>query len=179
MSFNIGMLNPKIRGNIACLIRSAQNLGANTVFIIGGVIRDKYKDNINKFSHQKDTQDGFDKITVLYYRTLEEFLNHLPAKTTLVIIEMLKNAKTLGSYEHPNNATYLMGSEATGFTTEDLRMIDEYFENLNKEIPAEYLAGHTKTVHLQHVMMETPRSLNLAVTGAIVMYDRQAKLGLT
>ena len=67
MTFNIALLNPKNRDNLATIIRSGQNFGANTIFVIGGFIKEKYKGNIHKFSHQMNTQDGLSKVTLLYF----------------------------------------------------------------------------------------------------------------
>lgn len=175
MNFNIAFLNPRNRENIASMIRTGQNFGLNTMFVIDGVIKDKYKGNIHKFGHQMDTQDGANNITLLYFETLTDFLKHLPAKTTLIIVETLKEAKNLVEYNHPDNATYLFGTEISGISPEDIKLIRDYFIDLNKHIPSEYLNNHKKTAHLDFISLDTPKSLNVAVCSAIIMYDRYCK----
>ena len=43
---NYVLLEPKNRDNLATIIRSGQNFGVKTVFVIGGFVREKYKGNI-------------------------------------------------------------------------------------------------------------------------------------
>ena len=176
MTFNFAMLNPKNRDNLATIIRSGQNFGANTIFVIGGFIKDKYKGNIHKFSHQMNTQDGLSKVTLLYFSDLSQFLQHLPAQTTLVVVETLESALNLKEYRHPLNATYLLGRETKGITKNEFSEIQDFFSNLNAEIPQEHLKKHSKTAHLDLIKIETPQSLNQGVCGSIVMYDRQCKM---
>lgn len=175
MGFNIVLLHPRNRENIASIIRTGQNFNLNTLFIIGGVIKDTYKGNIHKFSHQMDTQDGISHITLLYFDSLTDFLKHLPAQTTLVIVETLDTAKNLPEYSHPLNVTYMFGREKSGIQDNEIKQIKEYFFEMQKDIPEQYLTSHKKTPHLDFIKLETPKSLNLAVCGALVMYDRYYK----
>ena len=173
---NIALLEPKNRENLATVIRSGQNFGVNAVFVIGGFVRESYRGNIHKFSHQMNTQDGLSSVTLMYFETLQDFLRHLPAQTTLVLVETLESASSLTVYEHPPNATYLLGREAKGILKVELDEIQNYFLNLSAAIPAQYRDGHRKTARLQCVRIDTPRSLNLGVCASIVMYDRLSKL---
>lgn len=118
-----------------------------------------------------NTQDGVSNVTLLYFPELSDFLNHLPAQTTLVLIEQLDGAKTLKNYNHPNNATYLFGRETTGIEKHQLTTIEHYFEQLNASVPPEYLEGHKKTAHLHKIKIDTPQSLNVGVCASILMYD--------
>ncbi len=61
---NIVLLEPKNRDNLATTIRSGQNFGVNTIFVIGGFVKEQYKGNIHKFSHQMNTQDGVTHVTL-------------------------------------------------------------------------------------------------------------------
>ena len=139
--------------------------------MIGGFIEERYKGNIHKFSHQMNTQDGVSYITLLYFPELPGFLKHLPAQTTLVLIELLDGAQDLKDYQHPNNATYLFGRETTGIEADQLTEIEDYFERLNASVPPEYLEDHKKTAHLHKIKIDTPQSLNVGVCASIVMYD--------
>ncbi len=172
---NFVLLEPKNRENLATIIRSGQNFGVKTVFVIGGFVKDKYKGNIHKFSHQMNTQDGISQVTLMYFESLSCFLKHLPAQTTLVIIETVEEAVELSEFKHPNNATYMLGREAKGITNIDLQEIKSYFESLVKGIPPEFVNQNRKTAHLVYVKINTPQSLNLGVCGSIVMYDRNSK----
>jgi len=173
---NFVLLEPKNRENLATIIRSGQNFGVKSVFVIGGFIRDKYKGNIHKFNHQMNTQDGISTVTLMYFESLSLFLKHLPAQTTLVIIETVEKAVELKEFKHPKNATYMLGSEAKGFTKHDLIEIESYFKSLTKGIPEAFISQNSKTAHLAYVKINTPQSLNLGVCGSIVMYDRNNKL---
>jgi len=171
---NIVLIKPKNRDNLATIIRSGQNFDLRTVFVIGGFIESKYKGNIHKFNHQMDTQNGLSNITLIYFSTLEEFLNHLPAQTILILIEMLNESVELKNFEHPENATYIFGRETTGIEKKDISLIVKYISKLNSNIPKEHL-DKVKTVSLNRVKITTPHSLNLGVCASIVMYDRICK----
>jgi tRNA(Leu) C34 or U34 (ribose-2'-O)-methylase TrmL len=176
MSFNIALLHPKNRENLATILRSGQNFGVNTVFVIGGFVESKYKGNIHKFSHQMDTQAGTTSLSLLYFKTLKEFLAHLPAQTTLVLVETYDYATELQNYTHPLNATYLFGRETTGIGSNDLSVIESFFTKLHTDIPKKYVKNHSKTAHFDKVRINTPNSLNIGVCSSIIMYDRQSKL---
>lgn len=174
---NVALLEPKSRENLATVLRSGQNFGVQAVFVIGGFVRDRYKGSIHKFDHQMNTQDGIARVTLLYFETLQLFLQHLPAQTTLVIVETLDGAQDLTSFEHPSNATYLLGRETKGVQKTEVEQIEAHFAELCADVPPEHRARHKKTAHLQFVKLATAQSLNLGVCASIVMYDRHAKRG--
>ena len=173
---NIVLLEPKNRANLATIIRSGQNFGVNAVFVIGGFVKEQYKGNIHKFSHQMNTQNGISATTLIYFEKLADFLKHLPAQTTLVVIESIDESSDLRTFKHPENATYMFGREAKGITKSDIQLIKQYFDTLHKNIPAEYAGRHNKTAYLEFVKIQTPQSLNLGVCASIVMYDRHSKV---
>ncbi len=175
MGYNFALLNPKSRENIASLLRSGQNFGLNTLFIIGGYVSEKHHGNVHKFSHQMNTQNGIHRINLQYFDTLSDFLRHLPAQTTLVVVEMKDTATELARFAHPLNATYLLGRETVGITDSHMCEIRQFFDTLNTGIPDQFLATHPKMARLDFVKISTPESLNTAVCGALVMYDRFAK----
>jgi tRNA(Leu) C34 or U34 (ribose-2'-O)-methylase TrmL len=173
---NIVLLEPKNRDNLATIIRSGQNFGVNTIFVIGGFVKQQYKGNIHKFSHQMNTQEGISSVTLLYFSTLADFLQHFPAQTTLVIVESIAESTDLRVFEHPDNATYIFGREAKGVIKSDIQLIKQSIESLQKGIPTEFLGDSGKTAYLQFVKIKTPQSLNLGVCASVVMYDRHSKL---
>ncbi len=177
-TMNIALLEPKNRENLATTLRSGQNFAVNTVFVIGGFIKEQYKGNIHKFAHQMNTQDGISTVTLIYFESLSDFLTHLPAQTTLVVVEDLIESSDIRQFSHPKNATYLLGREAKGLTKSDIEQIKHYFETLNKGIPKNFIQQHIKTAHLSFIKIETSQSLNLGVCASIVMYDRHSKAHL-
>jgi len=173
---NIVLLEPKNRDNLATIIRSGQNFSVNTVFVIGGFVKEQYKGNIHKFAHQMNTQDGISTVTLIYFEGLADFLKHLPAQTTLVVVESIDESSDLRFFKHPKNATYMFGREAKGIIKSEIQEIKQYFEILNKDIPAEFIGKHGKTAYLDFIKIQTQQSLNLGVCASIVMYDRHSKL---
>lgn len=174
---NIALLEPKSRENLATVLRSGQNFGVQAVFVIGGFVRERYKGNIHKFDHQMNTQDGIAQVALLYFATLQTFLQHLPARTTLVVVETYDGARDLTTFAHPPNATYLFGRETRGIQAGERAQLEAYFAALSADVPVAHRATHKPIAHLQFVKIDTPRSLNLGVCASIVMYDRQAKRG--
>jgi tRNA G18 (ribose-2'-O)-methylase SpoU len=77
----------------------------------------------------------------------------LPQHCTLVGVELLEDATDLPSFRHPVNAAYILGPERSGLSPEALQ-------------------------HCRHVVrIPTRFALNLAVVGALVLYDRLLQHG--
>ncbi len=107
-----------------------------------------------KYKHQgSDVTKSWTRIPLYHYKTFEELKDNLPYSTRLVAVEMGEDAIPLSEYEHPDRVVYLLGNEISGLPPQIL----EQCQSLVK-LPGEY-------------------SLNVAVTGSIVMYDRIAKAG--
>jgi len=88
---------------------------------------------------------------------LYEFANvdalRLPRGSSLVGVEILEDAEELPSFPHPRRAAYVLGPERGGLSPELL-------------------------ARCEHVVkIPTKFSVNLAIAGAIVMYDRLLSLG--
>lgn len=77
----------------------------------------------------------------------------LPEATELVGIEILDEATELPSFRHPRHAAYVLGAERTS-------------------LPADIAA---RCAHM--VRIPTRFSINMALAGALVMYDRTISLG--
>jgi len=77
----------------------------------------------------------------------------LPKECRLVGIEITPDAVELPSFHHPRQAAYVLGSEREGLSAELLEQCDHVIR-----IPMRF-------------------SVNLAVAGALVMYDRLIQLG--
>nr|WP_294546674.1 RNA methyltransferase [uncultured Rhodopila sp.] len=98
-----------------------------------------------------DTADTPLHVPMWRYRTVEEL--SLPRGCVLVGIERVEDAVDLPSFRHPLNAAYVLGPERAGLSGALLSR-----------------CGHV-------VKIPTRFSLNLAVAGALVLYDRLLQHG--
>lgn len=92
--------------------------------------------------------------TVKSWRHLPHFdwdFVRVPRDALVVAIEIQEGAKPLSDFTHPERALYMLGAEDTG---------------VPEEMPRDYT-----------VYVPTRECMNVAVTGGIVMYDRQTKEG--
>lgn len=136
--FEIGIFQPRSRENIGTLWRSAYQLGAAGIFVIGRSYR----------RQASDTEDTLRMIPLRHYLTFEDFLLARPVGAQLIGIEM--GGQPLAAFQHPEQAVYLLGSEATGLPERILRQC-----NAVVAIEAVHKASY-----------------NLAVAGSIVLYHR-------
>ena len=83
-----------------------------------------------------------------HYDTFEAFFENLPKGARLVGVELDEKACDLETFEHPRRCVYLLGAEDHG---------------LSKKVM-------DKCHHL--VKFKSVKSLNVAVAGTIIMYDR-------
>jgi len=103
-----------------------------------------------RFKRQaSDTMRSWRHVPTFVYKDFQDFNDHRPYDCPLVSVEILDSGSTpIKGFVHPKKAIYLLGAEDTG-------------------IPAEALA------HSQHfVQLPGERSMNVAVAGSIVMFDR-------
>ena len=105
-----------------------------------------------KYKHQgSDITKAWTRIPLYHFKTFDELKEHLPYSTRLVAIEMAEAAIPLSEFEHPDRAIYLLGNEISGLPSQILKECQSLVK-----LPGEY-------------------SLNVAVAGSIVMYDRNNK----
>lgn len=102
-----------------------------------------------------DVTKSWAKLPLYHYSDFDHFFENLPYKAELVGIEMTPNAQPLDKLEHPKRAVYLLGNERSGLS-------DKALERCRY---VTYLPGEF--------------SLNVAVAGSIVMYDRISKVPTT
>lgn len=95
-----------------------------------------------------DVTKAWTKIPLYHYKTFGELKDNLPFSTQLIAVEMGKEAVPLGDYVHPHRAVYLLGNEISGLPDNIVKQCQAVVK-----LPGEY-------------------SLNVAVTGSIVLYDR-------
>src|ERR1700712_2796752 len=98
-----------------------------------------------------DTADTPSHVPMWRYPSLTEL--SLPHECVLVGIELLDDAVDLPSFRHPLNAAYVLGPERSGLSAGLLAQCD----------------------HM--VRIPTRFALNLAVAGALVLYDRLLQHG--
>lgn len=128
-----------------------QNIGTlwRSAYILGAsfifTIDAKYK------KRGTDSVKAWTKIPLYYYKDFEDFHSHLPHDCRVVAVEMDESATHIVNYNHPDRCIYLLGCESIGLGREIMSRCHEKI----------HLPGHY--------------SLNVAVAGSIVMYDRHAK----
>ena len=105
-----------------------------------------------RFEQQaSDTQKTQRHIPLLEYTDVDDFLAHRPYDCQLVGVEMIDGAHNLPDIVHPERALYLLGPEDGSIPRS---LLDEC--QIVVRIPTRY-------------------SLNVAVAGSIVIYDRRLK----
>lgn len=106
----------------------------------------------NRYAKQAcDTHKAVGAMPYFHYNTFEEFYEMLPKGAMLVGVELNPRSVPLETFEHPRRCVYLLGAEDHGLPK----------------------AAMEKSHHL--VKFDTPKSINVAVAGSIVMYDRNMK----
>ncbi len=98
-----------------------------------------------------DTSDAAASLPLHEYKDLESF--ELPRGCQLVGVELLEEAAELPSFRHPAQAAYVLGAERASLSSELVARCD----------------------HL--VKIPTRFCINVAMAGALVMYDRMISLG--
>jgi len=98
-----------------------------------------------------DTSDTALHVPLYRFGGLDEMV--LPQRCALVGVELLDDADALPSFRHPLNAAYVLGPERAGLSSQMLARCDHV------------------------VRIPTKFSLNLAVAGALVLYDRLIQHG--
>ncbi len=100
-----------------------------------------------------DTPKSWTQIPTFEYSDWDDFVRQSPVSAVWVGVEM--GGTPLEDFEHPRNAVYILGSEDTGLNTTMLRACQHH-------------------IALPTTGTRSP-SFNVAVTGAIIMYDRELK----
>jgi len=127
------------------------NIGTlwRSAFILGAsfifTIDRKYK------KEGSDITCAWSKIPLYHYDCFDDFKDNIPFSTQIIAIEKKGDAQRLETFHHPDRAIYLLGNEKNGLPE---KIISQCHSVLR--LPGEF-------------------SLNVAVAGSIVMYDRSAK----
>ncbi|WP_378186521.1 RNA methyltransferase [Aquimarina sp. W85] len=103
----------------------------------------------NRYAKQAcDTHNAVKSLPYFHYKNFEDFYRHLPKGAMLVGVELTKSAEALEAFRHPRRCVYLLGAEDHGLSKEAIE----------------------KSHFL--IKFKSELSLNVAVAGSIVMYDR-------
>ena len=106
----------------------------------------------NRYQKQAcDTHKAVGAIPYFHYDSFQEFYKNLPKSALLIGVELSDEATWLEEFEHPRRCVYLLGAEDHGLSKEALAKCHKI------------------------VKFKTPLSLNVAVAGSIVLYDRNLK----
>lgn len=95
-----------------------------------------------------DTMKATRHVPLFEYASFDDFHEHLPLDCRLIGVEMYPQAQFIDDFSHPQRGVYLLGAEDYG-------------------LPDTVLARCHEIIRLRGT-----RSLNLAVAGSIVLYDR-------
>ena len=95
-----------------------------------------------------DTHNAVKSMPYFHYMTFNDFFENLPKGVRIVGVEKTNDAEELEHFNHPKRCVYLLGAEDHGLTKEAIER-----SHFLVQFPSEY-------------------SLNVAVAGSIVLYDR-------
>lgn len=108
-----------------------------------------------RYPHQaSDTIKAWRHTPFFEFDTADELFLAIPKGCVPIAVEMSERAKSLPKLTHPERAIYILGAEDTGIPQ---RVVDR--------------CAYTVSIPGDH-------SLNVAVAGSIIAYDRIAKLGV-
>lgn len=103
----------------------------------------------NRYAKQaSDTHNAVNSMPYFHYESFQDFFKNLPKGARIVGVEMTPEAQSLEDFEHPRRCVYLLGAEDHGLIKE--------------------------AIEQAHFLVQFPSkfSLNVAVAGSIVLYDR-------
>jgi len=102
-----------------------------------------------------DTPNTPRHVPLFHFADMDDLVEHLPHSTPLVGVELVPEATPLPKFHHPERACHLLGAEDYGLSAKVLE------------------ACHAGIV----IPCPTPQTMNVAVAGSIVLYDRFIKSG--
>lgn len=106
-----------------------------------------------RFKHQaSDTMKSWRHMPAYEYKDFADFNTHRPHDCRLIAIELDEAATPIKTFVHPKQACYLLGAEDHGLPPDILKKCQNIIQ-----LPGE-------------------RSLNVAVAGSMVLFDRINKL---
>jgi tRNA(Leu) C34 or U34 (ribose-2'-O)-methylase TrmL len=142
----IALVNPKYPHNVGMVVRLASCYGLRQVWFTGN--RVSLSPAKGERLPREERMKGYKEVKLIHY---EYFFDQFPADTVPVAVEVRQNAEPLYSFEHPEKALYVFGSE-------------------DGSIP-KVLLGHCH----RFLVIPTRHCLNLATAVATLLWDREYK----
>lgn len=132
--------------------KTEHNIGTlwRSAYILGAsyifTVETRYK------KQSSDVVRAWSRIPLFHYREFDDLLNNIPYDCRLIGVEIDDKAEWLHEFEHPQRAIYLLGAEDTG--------LPDYIKEKC------------------HFLIKLPgnSSLNVGVTGSIILHDRATKI---
>lgn len=140
----IGLINPKSPTNVGSVMRAAGCYGVDEVIYTG----ERYE---RAMQFNTDTKSVSQNIPL---SGVESLLEHIPADSTVVCVELAEGAIPLPGYTHAENAFYIFGPEDGTISQQLIDRADDV------------------------VYIPTIGCMNLAATVNVLLYDRLAKSDL-
>lgn len=107
-----------------------------------------------KYRNQSsDTSRSYNHVPLYYYEDFEDFDSSIPEGCEKVAIELHSSSVMLSDFAHPLRSVYILGSEGHGLP-------EEFIERVNQVV---------------QIYSPKPQSMNVSVSGTLVMYDRVIK----
>lgn len=137
--FEIGIYQGKHTVNLGTLWRSAYQLGAACVFVIGRRYEKQSSDTYKTWRH----------IPLRNFADFDAFQAARPYDCPLIGVEM--GGKALAGFKHPQRAVYLLGAEDSGLPNRVLRACQDVvsLEALNQASYNVAVAGSLVMYHRQ------------------------------
>ena len=95
-----------------------------------------------------ETHNAVKSMPYFHYESFNDLYNHLPKGARVVGVELTEGAEDLETFKYPRRCVYLLGAEDHGLSKKPIE----------------------KSHHL--IKFKSELSVNVAVAGSIVMYDR-------
>lgn len=133
-------------------IKTTDNMGTliRSAFFLGANVAFTIEHRYKKQPSGVATERHF---PVLHFDSFKSFKDSLQPDCQIIFVELSEKANSLEKFTHPERAMYILGAEDQG-------------------IPEELMKGYPV---IQIPEVKDKGSLNVAVAGSIVLYDRLAK----
>lgn len=138
----IGLVNPKTPANVGAVLRAAGCYGASMVAIAGG------RGHAMAMRAPTDTSHSVRSIPTIF---VDQIMQAHPAGAVPIAVDLVDDAESLVTFQHPPQAFYIFGPEDGT------------------------LGGETLKSCARRVFVPTRFCMNLAATVNVVLYDRIAK----
>lgn len=140
--FEIGVYHAKTPINVGTLWRSAYQLGAAGIFVVGRRYHKQSSDTLNTTVH----------LPLREFSVFENFYETLPKGAQLIAVEL--GGTPLATFPHPHQAVYLLGAEDHGLPPQVLNRCHQLvsIESVRTESYNVAVAGSLVMYHryLQH-----------------------------